>query len=249
MSFETNVLGLATKPTYWWPLDDDSGASAAAESEGTGNIATPADSGVTFGTADSPPGCAITQVATLNGDDGSYLYAADSVTPSTVAFTQAIWMKTAIGGAMGLFGLTDTQTGLPSAAYCRFLYQGEDWYVHGCPWGTLNAQSEGVENDGNWHFVVLTFDSSGNLTLWIDGTAVGSDSGDVSGGEGYWRIGAAPSLGYSGYRLLPGQVNQFTGELAHALIWDGYALTSDDIAALLAPTPPQPNWIARAMSY
>lgn len=45
--------------------------------------------------------------------------------------------------------------------------------------------------DGAWHHIAGTVGSSG-MTLYVDGAAVGSDSGGVSGearGTSYWRVG------------------------------------------------------------
>lgn len=77
-------------------------------------------------------------------------------------------------------------------------------------------------NDGNWHHVVVTFDS-GTHTMWVDGTQNSQNTGKTL----VWDTGANLMFGKF-YNYAGGYYN---GKLDEVGYWDR-ALTSDEIATL-----------------
>jgi len=56
---------------------------------------------------------------------------------------------------------------------------------------TSGPNGNGTYNNGSWHFVVASFSSSSGLTIYVDGTSVGTNSAATSGQNyaGWWTIG------------------------------------------------------------
>jgi uncharacterized repeat protein (TIGR01451 family) len=177
----------ATSPLYL-RLDDPTGSSGFANVNGVGNAGCVA------------PGCPIAGVPGRAGlaaqFDGNDRLVSDVVV-NREALGVALWFKTTVADG-GMFALANTADA--SGA------QNGQIFLRG---GQLCAQLNGSElcngsglNDGRWHHVVFTFNSSG-AELVVDGAATTGAGGTLDLiGQNHAYIGAAP-----------GTVTPFTGTL------------------------------------
>ncbi|WP_242135688.1 LamG domain-containing protein [Aestuariivivens marinum] len=108
-------------------------------------------------------------------------------------------------------------------------HRGSNWRVarsDGLTKADINY--DGAYNDGDWHFLMVTFDRDGNMTMYQDGVALAS--ADMSG------VGGADSgnnifIGQDG----TGNYGQyFQGKIGNVYIYD-YALTADQVAGVSSP--------------
>lgn len=108
-------------------------------------------------------------------------------------------------------------------------HRGSNWRVarsDGLTKADINY--DGAYNDGDWHFLMVTFDRDGNMTMYQDGVALAST--DMSG------VGGADSgnnifIGQDG----TGNYGQyFQGKIGNVYIYD-YALTADQVAGVSSP--------------
>ncbi|MEV6794576.1 LamG-like jellyroll fold domain-containing protein [Streptomyces sp. NPDC051320] len=134
---------------------------------------------------------AVNGPSTAIGFDGTD-QAVYSDRPSTVpgAYSVETWFRTTTdrGGKLVGFGNNTTKT---SGNYDKHIYMTNAGnLVFGVyTGGTRTISTSGSYNDGDWHHVVATQDSSG-MKLYVDGAL--KDSGNVTGNQaytGYWRVG------------------------------------------------------------
>lgn len=84
--------------------------------------------------------------------------------------------------------------------------------------------------DGEWHHIVGTYDGS-DIRIYVDGVEENSTgaSGSITSSSTPVRIGAGGDGGIE---------NPFDGEAGHGAIWDGAALTAQEVASLAAGVSP-----------
>ena len=164
----------------------------------------------------------------LNGSN-SYI-STDKSLSSPSSFSVEVWFKTTSnnGGLLASFG--SSQTG-PSTSLARALYMDNGGNLH---FGIYNgstypsASSSNAYNDGGWHHAVGTYDGSGNLILYVDGTQAGSASGagTAQAYTGHWRFGYDQLA--SGWNPLPAS-SYLQGSLGEAAIYPS-VLTSTQVS-------------------
>ena len=174
------------------------------------------------------------------GDGGEYNYApsftatgtnyfdvADSPSLKLSSFSVAAWFKTSTNFASESFivnkgGIGSDSAGqnqnyqisMTSAEIIKVGFEtstGADFFV----------SSPNTYNDNQWHYVVVTYDGSANLILYIDGVQVASKS---TGGASPETSGTKPvRIGANSRVTPPG--NFFTGEVDEVRVWN------DDLTA------------------
>ncbi|MEU6041042.1 LamG-like jellyroll fold domain-containing protein [Actinomadura sp. NPDC047616] len=113
--------------------------------------------------------------------------------PAPADFSLEAWVKTTSTSGGKIIGYGNRNSGT-STAYDRHLYMTNDGrVVFGVKPATsvVTIQSGAGLNDGRWHHIVGTLDSSAGIRLYVDGTQVGADAGAKNGEKisGYWRVG------------------------------------------------------------
>ena len=185
LSYQQTVLG--DNPSFLWPLNDSSGTAADASPNGFNGT-------YESGTTQGAPGPLTGTTATgFDGQSGA-VTAQNSVTgPQT--FSIEGWFKTTTNTGGKLIGFGNTQTGM-SSNYDRHIYMMNDGQLVFGVWNnaTETVETPNVYNDGQWHYVVATYDASNNsgsnLALYVDGRLVGTgNSSSAQGYSGYWRVG------------------------------------------------------------
>jgi hypothetical protein len=194
-SFETRVL--ADSPSEYWPLQGSStttgagaGTEVAPDASGNGADAFPLD-GVTFGAS----GPLSANAASFNGSNGALETEQELYDPGASGYTLAAWFKVASGYSSGgnIIEFQNQQGPGSPTLYDSKLWMdnsGHIWAGQGSG-GPESAESSGAYNDGNWHYVVASFNSSTGLTLYVDGSQVGSDATITApqNYEGWWIVG------------------------------------------------------------
>jgi hypothetical protein len=206
-SYQQTVL--ANSPSFLWPLSETSGTTASdASPHGFNGSYEP---GTTQGAAGPFTG---TTATAFNGSTG--LVTAQKQVAGPQVFSVEGWFKTTTNTGGKLIGFGNSQTG-SSANYDRQIYMMNDGQL---VFGIYNGGAEFVEspnvyNDGQWHYVVATYNSavtSGpNMAFYLDGQLVGTaTSSSAQSYNGYWRVGG-DNLG--GWNLDPwGSNSQGTTE-------------------------------------
>lgn len=122
-------------------------------------------------------------------DNGRVSSTNKSSTPG--AFTTELWFKTTTNQGGKLIGYGNERTGT-SGSYDRHIYMRNDGRL---TFGVYTGQTDTIAsstayNDGVWHQVASSQDSSG-MKLYVDGSVVATNP-NVTTGEGFsgfWRIG------------------------------------------------------------
>ncbi|MFB8183276.1 LamG-like jellyroll fold domain-containing protein [Streptomyces sp. NPDC055966] len=187
-------------PPNYWRLSDSSGTQAANEVPGTTASNWWSSGAATYNNVTlGKPGLFTGGTETSAGFNGtsSYLSLPSTTVYSgkvTANFSIGLWFKTSTGGET-LFSYQSGAIGSTlSANYTPALYIGSDGYLYGQWWdGHLSPmQSSATVNDGQWHQVVLTANTSGKQTLSLDGQQADTRTGSQLDftGEPYVSIGA-----------------------------------------------------------
>jgi hypothetical protein len=106
-------------------------------------------------------------------------------------YSLAFWLNTTttLGGL--LMGFGNVQTGT-STVFDRQIYMATSGAVFFSNYnsGYKVVSSTATLNDGNWHFVVGTLDTSGGQNLYIDGALAASSTNNAARStNGNWRLG------------------------------------------------------------
>jgi hypothetical protein len=178
---------LADSPSFFWPLSETSGTTA--------NDASPNGFNGTYesGTTQGVPSPFTGQTAT-SFDGNSGLVSSQNQVAGPQKFTIEGWFKTTSNTGGKLIGFGNNQTGA-SSNYDRHIYMMNDgqlvFGVYNS--GTFTIETPNVYNDGQWHYLVATYDSSAgsnNMTLYVDDQLTGTaTSSSAQGFSGYWRVG------------------------------------------------------------
>lgn len=211
MAYNTTIL--ADSPLVYFQLNETSGTTFA-NSGSLGGTSAAIGSGVTKGQ--------------INGIDGSNAIALDGGANAYFSFTQnanfmsdnqysvEAWVKTSTGGVTKTIasynpGSRGFTLGVNSSNRATFSISNNN--------GTFSVTASGstnLLNDGNWHHLVGTVNSS-TITIYVDGVATANTSATA----GTYGISATLYAGASGSGAFTGQVDEFA-------IYDG-ALTSTQV--------------------
>lgn len=137
-------------------------------------------------------------------------------------FSVGLWVKTTSGDSdPSIIG--DKDWGSGSNPGFVMAYIGSNWKLNAGD-GTNRVDINGNDiNDGDWHFIMSTFDRDGDATIYQDGVAVGSTSmagiGEMNSGFPM-RIGQDGTGAYSKF---------FNGSVGEVYLYDR-ALTADEAA-------------------
>ncbi|MGC9536762.1 DNRLRE domain-containing protein [Streptomyces sp. UG1] len=203
-------------PFSYWRLDEQDGATDAASDlplDRDAHAGTYRD--VQLGTAGALAGSGST-AATFNGTT-SYVQLPDQVISDTPYLTAELWFRTTGSGVL-LSYQNHTLEEATTGKYTPALYVGTDGKLRGEFWNGTAAPitTSGTVNDGAWHHAALT--AAGNTqTLYVDGTKVGSLTGDITQydqrfvylGAGYWNNWPATT----------GTTGHFTGDIDEAAVY------------------------------
>lgn len=123
----------------------------------------------------------------------------------------------------------DQDWGSSSNPGLTIAFRGNNWRVATSD-GVTKADTnyDGSFNDGEWHYIVTTFDRDGSMTLYQDGTSVASASmvgiGSTASGNPL-RVGQDGTGAYGQF---------FEGNIGEVSIYD-YALTAQQVAGVSTP--------------
>ncbi len=236
---------LADNPSFLWPLNETSGSTAADASPHGFNGSY--ESGTTQGAAGPITGSG-DGATSFDGQSG-LVTSANSVTMSaSQAFSIEGWFKTTTNTGGKLIGFGNSQTGM-SSNYDRHIYLMNDGQL---VFGVWNNKTETIEtprvyNDGQWHYVVATFDPSLGMAMYVDGQLIATNSNTAAQPyTGYWRVG---SDNLNGWNLDPwGGNSQGTTE-PNSYYFDG---TIGDVAVYpfaLSAAQVAAHYAANALSH
>jgi RHS repeat-associated protein len=185
-------------PRSYYRLGDPAGSTTATDNVDV-NLGTTNGtySNVTLGAAGPLAGSAAT-AGSFNGSS-SYVSLASNLVADSSDVTIELWFKdTGDGGVLFSYDadpITDASATGDAAAHVPALYVGGNGALYGELWnGSIDPMSSSTTvNDGNWHYAVLT-GSATSQSLYLDGTLVGTLSGQISQessdydtvGAGFW---------------------------------------------------------------
>jgi hypothetical protein len=195
LSYRAKVL--AGQPSFLWLLNESFGQVAADSSphHRGGRY----EGGVTHRVAGPIPGTTTTATA-FNGVHGLVTSASRVAAPQT--FSVEAWFRTTTKRGGKIVGFGSSQAG-SSARFDRQVYLMNDGQL---VFGMTTPGRQAIEtpnayNDGQWHYVVATFSSSGgpaNMALYVDGRRIGTQAtGAATSYSGYWRAGGDNLSGWN----------------------------------------------------
>ncbi|HEY0638568.1 MAG TPA: polymorphic toxin-type HINT domain-containing protein [Pseudonocardiaceae bacterium] len=208
-------------PWGYWRLAEPSGATATNLVPVTGTAANGTYTDVTLGAPGAMSGSGIGS-GTFNGTS-SYLRLPDDTILGRTHLAVELWFRTTASGGGVLLGSGQHAPNdpAPTGHGMPILYVGTDGKLRGRFWNgdTTGIVSAGAVNDGNWHHVVL----SGALdtqALYLDGTAVGTQSGVFHNVDRYNQVGAGwlPSQPWAAKPA--GNWGHFAGQISDVAVYD-----------------------------
>jgi antitoxin component YwqK of YwqJK toxin-antitoxin module len=215
----------------WWKMNGDALDSSSYGHNGTVTGATLATDHT--GTANT--------AYSFNGSS-NYISLGDAGDQTTNNFSVSAWFKTGSSGAIQT--ILDRRV---SGSTGYFLTVDTDNKIHAFARDTaghsVTVISASSVNDNSWHHVVATYNKSGNLTIYLDGSANGtpfslSSVGSVS-------ISANTIIGYRSY--VGSSLSYFNGSLDDVRIYNR-SLASTDVTALYAYQDATPKANIKAAS-
>lgn len=114
--------------------------------------------------------------ASLDSSDSQYFYSIDRHpnVGGSVSFSEIAWVKTTSSGGI----MTCSHENLPDDGWDKMLWlSSTGTVIFGIDNsnGTNYALSSNSITDGNWHFVVGTFNSTTGMAVYVDGVSVGGN--------------------------------------------------------------------------
>ena len=159
---------------------------------------------------------------------GGYIKLPESLLVNNQDFTIALWFKTTSSG--GIFGYQNVEVENTATNWIPLISVTDTGLLRSELWigSSLTVISSTTVNDGNWHRVVVTADTTGNmLTVYLDGAEIGSVSGAVVHLDmSFNQIGVNDARGRAG--LFNGW-DYFDGEIDEFILYSE-ALTAAEIA-------------------
>ncbi len=237
----TNAYGAAvyrSDPDFYWPLSETSGDAEDASLLG----ARPGTVGSAIVRRQASPIGDGFGVGTAN--DVNSLVATSPAQPNPGTYATELWFTTTSTTGGKLIGYEDSATGGGSGNYDKQTYLTNDGtLVFGVYNGSVNTlTSRSGLNDGRWHHVVASQDSTG-MKLFVDGVQVAANGVTTNQVfNGYWRIGggnlnAWPSRPTDSF--VTGTLDEaavYDHALTSAEVLNHFALGVDDSTAPSAPT-------------
>ncbi|GGK45996.1 MULTISPECIES: LamG domain-containing protein [Flavobacteriaceae] len=142
----------------------------------------------------------------------------------TEDFSVGIWVNTtATNSDPSIIGDKDWGSGSNKGFIFAFL--GDNWKLNAGGSGNRIDISGNVINDGEWHFLMATFDRDGNATIYQDGVSLGS--ADMTALTDM-NSGLPIQLGQDGTGFYG---DWFEGKLGETYIYD-YVLTPEQVAEI-----------------
>ena len=223
--FQTAVLALT--PTIYYECSDTVGSATAADSSGNGHTLTAFQ--VTFGQTGPMSGANASNACLFTPANSSQLYGAMTLPWSTNTFSVGCWFKTTLTTPQCMFSSFDANN---SQGWWR-IAMSEGHAGHVC---LDDSQGHYIEtnsafNDGAWHFVVCTMDSTGTMAgikIYIDGCPQATT---ISGtwlptGDFHQQY---TLVGYDGYVPSP---EFFSGTISDCMGWTATTLTAAQVRSL-----------------
>ncbi|MCU4673943.1 DNRLRE domain-containing protein [Microbacterium fluvii] len=227
-------------PNSYWRFDESSG-SVAEDSSYIGARDGVIGSGVSRITANLKfPGGALQTPGSNNNGTGVVTTGQVSA-PSS--YSLELWLKTTTTSGGKIIGFENTPTGSGSS-YDKQLYMlNNGRLTYGVYTGSVQAVTSSASyNDGAWHHIVVTQDSTG-IKLYVDNLLRAQNSVTNSEtGDGYWRIGGGnlsgwpdrPSSDYIAAQF--DEVAIYPAALTSTSIANHYVLALQDSIAPTIPT-------------
>lgn len=201
-------------PTVYYRLGESSGTNAT-DSSGNGNTGTYAASGVTYSVSGAIKADTNTAV-TFNGSSGKCT-TPSGVNPST--FSLECWVKIASNPSSGASVFANWTGGTTHGMGLGMNTSGQVQFGVYNTSGTIADIFSSALSTGVWHHVVGTYASGGTLTLYIDGSSVGTNTQ------------AAPSTATIAYQIGSSGFNDFfPGSVDEACIYSA-VLSSTRVSA------------------
>jgi large repetitive protein len=180
-------------PEIYWRAGESSG-SVATDSSYFGTNPGTYESGATLRATGAVPG---DTAVTTRGSSGGGFYETAATAPPT-SFTSEAWVKTTSTSGGKIIGFDASRTGNSGTTDKNLYMTSNGRIAFGTNAGSIaTVVSTASYNDGQWHHVAATLDSSGQK-LYVDGALVGSRSTNTAGtSSGYWRVGGGNLSGWT----------------------------------------------------
>jgi RHS repeat-associated protein len=225
------------QPDNYWRLGDTGTTTAVNQVKG----GTATYSSVTQGVSGGP-----FADETVDGFNGSSSYLA--LPQGEIGSGQqsvSLWFKTTGTDEVLLSSSADpVQNGTSPNAFTPNLYVGQDGLLNGeFYYGNAPIATSKPVNDGQWHNAVLTA-SNNSQVLYLDGKAVGSVSGTITGGSGGGQNYDYVGTGFLGYLWADqpyystsnttGYPSYFNGDIAEVAFYQQQLTAADASAQWIA---------------
>ncbi len=184
----TDVYGQAVwdaNPDLYWRLGDTNGtAKDAGPNESNGTY----QGGYVQGENGAFDGASNKAVA-FDGNNG--FVSSNTAYSNPRTYSLESWFKTTSTNGGKILGFGCSQTGT-SGCYDRHIYLSNDGKLTFGVWTgfTNTITTPDAVNDGQWHHVVATQNTTEGMKLYLDGALVGTNGQtDAQAYDGYWRVG------------------------------------------------------------
>ncbi len=237
----TDAYGAAiydADPWVYYRLNEAAGsvASDSGPDARTGSYTGTTTRGVTGALSGNPD-----KAISLNGSSAGYVVS-PKLTAAPGAFSVGVWFKSTSTSGGRLIGYSSSNNGNSTSADRMLFLQNDGKLVFGTYNGVQQrATSSSSYNDGGWHYVVGTMNSTDGMTLYVDGAPVATNPGAKVAQNflGYWRVGTDIVWSGASSTTLLGSLDEaavFTQALTAAQVSSQFALGASAPPANQPPT-------------
>ncbi|MFT3970694.1 MAG: PKD domain-containing protein [Micropruina sp.] len=190
-------------PDLYWRLGDTTTTATDSSPNDSPGIY---QGGYTQG-VDGAFNAATNKAVLFGGSDGFVASSTQFSNPRT--YSLEAWFKTTSTDGGKILGFGCSQTGT-SGCYDRHIYVSPNGTLTFGVWtGSMNTiTTPGTVNNGQWHHVVATQNTTEGMKLYLDGALVGTNpQTDAQNYSGYWRVGGDNHWG-GGSAFLNGTIDE-----------------------------------------
>ncbi len=205
-------MALTTNLLYYYKLDGNS-TDSVASANGT-------DTSITYSAGNGK----IIQGAGFNGTTSNIALPNNDWSQST-GYSISAWVKSSASTDQMIVA-RDNVSGTGRMFFVRLeLATGKAEFIRfdSSTNVVTNIKSSSAYNDGNWHFIVATFDNTIGSIIYVDGTSVASDAVTTN------NVSGANSTPYIG--IFNGSLSTMNGAIDEVGIWNR-GITSSEVTQL-----------------
>lgn len=218
-----------SNPLALWPLTSSSSTPQYPDLSGNFNDAS------ATGTVSALSSGPLSSGASTSFDGSTGYLASNSSLTGPANYTELAWFKSSSSTGGTIIGFQDTPVTTTASSHDRLIWLNNSGHVYAGSDANNEVATTGTYNDGAWHLVAATLSASSGLSLYVDGSLIGTPNASVKSAAaftGRWTVGAGDLNSWSNASTVNANgVGFFNGSLAGTAVLPS-ALSGAQVSAL-----------------